>query len=176
MLSMPCIFSHGRRRCFGVDRRRFLWQLTLVATTFIYALCEPGTRIIRYIGKSIRPEKRFVEHAKRSSKQNTYLGNWLRAALTRGEIPNMVILREVPGDGGSTAEIKYIRIARDSLGVRLVNGTDGGDGLNNPPPETREKIAAAQRGLKRGPLSPGHRTKISVQKRGESLVPRTACG
>lgn len=53
----------------------------------------------------------------------------------------MVILRAVPESEGPAAEIKYIRIAR-SLGMNLVNATDGGDGVTMTP-ETRKKIGAA---------------------------------
>lgn len=117
-------------------------------TVFIYALCEPGTRTVRYIGQTRRIEKRFREHVKISSKEKTHLGYWLRGIAARGEAPNMVILREVSEIEGDAAEIKYIRIARESLGMELVNSTEGGEGatMNG---ETRTKISVTLTGLRR---------------------------
>lgn len=114
-------------------------------TTFIYALCEPGTRTVRYIGKANRPERRFVEHLRASVKKKTHLGHWLSGVSNRGEKPVLVVLREVPFERWAEAEERYIRIAR-GCGMKLVNATDGGDGLANPTPETRAKMSAAHKG------------------------------
>lgn len=96
-------------------------------TTFIYALCEPGTRTVRYIGMTKNPKQRFKSHMCCSIKRASYLGNWVRGIKARGEKPSMVILREVPRRDWKMAEERYIRLAR-GLGMRLVNATDGGDG------------------------------------------------
>lgn len=131
-------------------------------TVFIYALCEPGTRTVRYIGKTVQnPHARFRSHITGSSKQKNYLGNWLRGILARGEVPNMVVLRGVPEAEGSAVEIKYIRIARESLGMRLVNGTDGGEGNTNPSLETRARMSAAGKRRPRPPRSPETQAKLS---------------
>lgn len=114
-------------------------------TTFIYALCEPGTRTIRYIGKANDPAFRFKQHLRQSVQAKTHLGNWLRSLL--GEKPNLIVLREVPDEHREIAEERYIRLAR-GLGMKLVNGTDGGDGCYNPTPETRAKMGGGNRGKK----------------------------
>lgn len=119
-----------------------------MTTTYIYALCEPGTRTIRYIGKTINLAARFGAHLKTSVKQKNHLGNWLRSL--GGGIPNLMTLCEVPDEEGSTEEIRYIKSAR-MLGFWLVNATDGGEGMPNPSPETRAKMSAARRGLARSP-------------------------
>lgn len=110
----------------------------------IYALCEPGTRTVRYIGKTRSPQQRLKEHLRISSHLKTHLGNWLRSLA--GEVPNLVTLREVPESEGTAAEIKYIRIARESLGMDLVNSTDGGDGVTMTP-EIREKLSKRGRDI-----------------------------
>lgn len=113
-------------------------------TTFIYALCEPGTRTVRYIGKANDPEKRFKGHIQDSIKLNSHLGCWLRSLRSRGVTPNMVVLREVSYDQWEIAEERYIRLAR-GCGIKLLNLTDGGEGITMTP-EIRRKIGKANRG------------------------------
>jgi hypothetical protein len=156
-----------------------------VRTIFIYALCEPGTRTVRYIGKTVALKKRLACHLSDSTERKTHLGNWLRSL---GEAPNMVLLREVHGSEGSAAEIKYIRIAR-SLGMPLVNATDGGEGTLGfrPSKETLQKLSLSRTGQKRSaetrarmsaaakgkPKSDAARAKMSNSKRGKKLGPRS---
>lgn len=158
---------------------------------FIYALCEPGTRTVRYIGKTVNLKNRFKAHVKTSSKEESHLGNWLRSLA--GVLPSMVTLREVSEVDGSAAEIKYIRIARESLGMNLVNATDGGEGTSgwipstetraaigaaakargSHTPEHRAKIRAGMLGKNRGPHTSEHRAKNSAARRGVKRAPRT---
>lgn len=135
-------------------------------TTFIYALCEPHSRMVRYIGKADRPAYRFKQHLRQSVRAKTHLGNWLRSLLSLGEKPALVVLREVPDAHREIAEERYIRIAR-SLGMKLVNGTDGGDGCHRPPPETRAKMGSGWRGKRR---SEDSKEKMSTAKKG---IPKT---
>lgn len=130
-----------------------------MSLTFIYALCEPGTRTVRYIGKSRRVAQRFSQHLR--TKAKTHLGFWIRKVVAGGEKPNLVVIREVPGDG-SEAEIEFIRLAR-GLGIRLVNSTDGGDGITMTP-ETRKKIGDKSRGRK---LSEEAKKNISEKNTGK---------
>lgn len=115
-------------------------------TTFIYALCEPGTRTVRYIGKTQRIKRRLKEHLRESIGHDSHLGHWLSLLASLGEPPEIVILREVEGDG-CEAEKRYIRLAKGCQ-MRLVNSTDGGDGCNNPSPESRKKMGDRQLGEK----------------------------
>lgn len=118
-------------------------------TTFIYALCEPGTRSIRYIGKTYRIKQRFKEHLRDSIKNKTHLGNWLRLLKSQQQKPEMIILREVPIELWEIAEERYIRLAR-GLGMNLVNSTDGGEGVTMTP-EIRDKISLKNTGKIRSP-------------------------
>lgn len=115
-----------------------------MATTFIYALCEPGTRVIRYIGKSDDPKRRLIAHLATSKTFKSHLGTWLRSLE---EPPALRILKEVPESDWADEEIVCIEFAR-ALGLDLVNGTDGGEGAVNPSLETRAKLSAATRGDK----------------------------
>lgn len=93
-------------------------------TTFIYALCEPGTRTVRYIGKADRPERRFKRHLNESVSYDSHLGRWLRGLA--GTRPTMEVLDEVPNSQHEFWEREYIRVFR-ALGMRLVNTDDGGN-------------------------------------------------
>lgn len=119
-----------------------------IKTTFIYALCEPGTRTIRYIGKANDSKKRFRQHLKDSTKAKTHLGNWLRLLKSNGGIPHLEILDEVPDSQWEFWEREYIRVFR-AIGMILVNSTDGGDGVTMTS-EIREKIGAKNRGENSG--------------------------
>lgn len=118
-------------------------------TTFIYALCEPGTSTVRYIGKADKPEKRLKAHVTTSIHQKNHLGNWLRSLQSKGVAPAMVILREVEYGNWQESEERYIRIAR-GCGMRLVNSTEGGEGVTITP-EILKKIVAKNTGKKRTP-------------------------
>lgn len=116
-------------------------------TTFIYALCEPGTRTVRYIGKANRPEERFRKHLQGSIKNKSHLGAWLRKLKNAEKEPTLVILKEVPIEEWANEETRYIQSAK-ILGFKLVNSTAGGEGINNPSPETRKLLSEQKLGDK----------------------------
>lgn len=135
---------------------------------FIYALCEPGTRCVRYIGKTNNLRNRLRQHLTISVKETTHLGNWLRSLA--GKLPNQVLLREVQESEGGPSEIKYIRIAR-ALNLDLVNATDGGDGGRHSE-ETRRKLRDLNLGEKNAMfgrrMSTETRAKMSAAGKGRA--------
>lgn len=154
-----------------------------MATTFIYALCEPGTRTVRYIGKSDKPKKRFTEHLRTSVTHETPLGGWLRSLISDGKKPTLVVLREVSCDQRKIAEERYIRLAK-GCGIPLVNGNNGGGGVvggtpwsevrrsahkkNKPRSAKQLAVILAVNARKKGvPLEPKHAAKISAAMIGE---------
>lgn len=96
-------------------------------TIFIYALCEPGTRTVRYIGQTLDLARRFRYHLATSSKKKSHLGNWLSSVLSRGEQPTLLELSRTDESQWCTEERRYISAAR-AIGIQLVNSTDGGPG------------------------------------------------
>jgi len=93
--------------------------------TFIYALCEPGTRTIRYIGKSDAPEVRFRNHLQEGKIWGTHKNNWL---ISLGEkVPDLIVLKKVPSLEWEEWEQRYIRCAL-ALGLNLTNLSRGGVG------------------------------------------------
>lgn len=153
-------------------------------TTFIYALCEPGTRTIRYIGKANNPQQRLQRHISTSTKKNHHLGRWIRKVKT----PFLLVLKEIPKNDWQSWEQCYIRNAR-MLGFSLVNVTEGGEGGGTMlgkqhSQETKQKMSQASKGKpksaehckhnsesrigkKLGPFSDSHCRNISASKQGQ---------
>jgi hypothetical protein len=128
--------------------------------TFIYALADPTTGEVRYIGKSVNPQRRLQSHAceAKYATCTTYRYSWLRSLAKRHLRPHLVILQECDGTGADEERF-HISFARH-IGCHLVNGTDGGEGLPGwkPSPETLARMSAAatqhnaaRRGIPRSP-------------------------
>lgn len=111
---------------------------------FIYALCEPGTRTVRYIGLTYDVNMRLQQHVTDTIKQRTYTGRWLAGIVKGGQAPGLIILSEVSHEEGTTEETRFIRNAR-MLGMKLTNATDGGEGVINPSAETRQKESQSKK-------------------------------
>jgi hypothetical protein len=107
------------------------------ATTYIYALCEPNTEVVRYVGKADNYEERYYHHLKESfrndkqKKQRTHKNNWIKSLLIKGLKPTLILIDEVPEVEWKFWERHYISLFK-SWGFRLVNKMDGGDGGRMP--------------------------------------------
>lgn len=145
-----------------------------MASIFIYALCEPETLIVRYIGKTVDPKRRLRQHLRSSSKKRTHLGNWLRRVISEGALPQMEIIRVTDIDGWKEVEESCIQLAKD-LGYSLVNLAKGGFGGNGL--KGREHFLFGKRGSECPRFGQKHseETKriLSLQKLGKKLPPRT---
>ena len=126
-------------------------MLAPIRTEFIYALRDPETGLIRYIGKSVRPSERLRNHMNDSSK--CHRTNWLQSLKCKGLCPELLILEEIeifrddhpsnmPMWDWQYSERYWIATAR-RLGWPLVNGTNGGDGVEGLSEESRSKIRKA---------------------------------
>lgn len=121
-----------------------------MATNYIYALVDPRTDAVRYIGKSIRPKERLANHL--NERSNSWRNHWLRKMRADGVRPVLRILEVVESDDWQTAERRWIAHGR-ALGWRLTNCTSGGDGVPDLPPDVRARMAAAWTGRKHHPES-----------------------
>jgi hypothetical protein len=143
-----------------------------VVTSFVYALKDPETRKIRYIGHTAFPKKRLSVHL--SDRGRNHRTNWIKSLRVSGVIPEMEVLLVVPTSEAPAWEIKFIAEAR-RMGLSLVNGTDGGE-TNNcrgipKTPEARAKMRAAKLGKKLPPFSREHCEKIGDANRGKRRTP-----
>lgn len=134
-------------------------------STFIYALCDPDTGKIRYIGKSIYPKDRFRRHIKNTKDGYTqYVYNWIRSLLSRNKLPKMELLEEC-GENWAERERWWIQYFRSIPGNKLTNLTDGGEGIIGyiRSEEWRRKMSKVQAGKT---ISKETRKKISETSKG----------
>lgn len=159
-------------------------------TAFIYALCEPGTRTIRYIGKSVNSAMRLSQHIYDAYRKHsrTHLGCWIRSL--NGKRPRVLLLSKTDPKSWQSDEIRIIQDAR-KRGENLTNASDGGEGVTmtsevrakirksklgarNPnygkklSIETRTRMSLARRGV---PLSKAHRAALSAGRKGMKFSP-----
>lgn len=98
---------------------------------YIYALCEPGTNDIRYIGLATNGFDRIKQHWKTGYKLDpnkvTNVKKWISDLRKAGKIFNVVYLEYFDTDGSHVdyEEIFYISYMQ-SLGFKLLNHTLGG--------------------------------------------------
>lgn len=116
----------------------------------VYALLDPDTHEVRYVGKSSRGLARARAHFEPaySQRHRGYKANWLKALQTSGKRPVICVLsRHASNEEVLQAEMDYIRLYRQ-LGARLTNQTAGGEGTvgRRPSSEEIERSAAKRRG------------------------------
>jgi hypothetical protein len=117
-------------------------------TAYIYSLNCPLTNKPRYVGKSIHPNQRFLEHISHAKRNNkTHTDKWINALLNNGTQPILIIIKEVPCCEWEFWEKHYI-LSYKQQEFSLTNHKDGGGGAppeskigNTISPETRAKIS-----------------------------------
>ncbi len=165
-------------------------------TVYIYALCDPETGEIRYVGKTVNLQSRLYGHVCQKNRAN-HIACWIKSIRRRGMMPKMEELERIENSNDEDWQeverfwIAYLRF----LGCRLCNRDSGGEygkkrslitveiitqSLRKP--EVRAKISAGNRGKKRTPeqvkamrarltgrkLSAEHRANIAAGGKGRS--------
>lgn len=89
--------------------------------TQIYALCEPDTGQIRYIGKANDAARRFKGHL-RERRRQTPVYRWIGALRARGLVPKLSVIETCPPDEWRNRERVLI-----AAHPGLLNLAEGGD-------------------------------------------------
>lgn len=149
----------------------------------IYALIDPESDAIKYVGKTFRLLKRFGEHLR--NRKASHRTHWVAALKAKGLKPVMEILEtfsncsEEEWQESERFWIAYLKF----LGFKLINSDMGGEGGGRLSIETKAKISSSKKGKKcsdaaRAAISAGHigvkRPDVSAALRGRKLPPRSA--
>lgn len=140
----------------------------------VYALVDPRTLSVRYIGQSSTGMDRPREHAcpSRLATKRTHTSTWIASLKKAGFGYSIAILETVgSADRLNDSETWWISFGR-ALGWDLTNHAPGGGttrGLIRSA-ETRAKLSAARRGKT---LSPEHRAAIGTSLTGRPVSEET---
>lgn len=108
--------------------------------TAIYALLDPRTNEVRYVGKAKDPKLRYASH--KCVRGYSHRANWIRSLQRCGYDPEMVILEE--SEDWAESESFWIDYLM-SLGARLTNLSKGGESGPvgwSPTEDQRNKMSA----------------------------------
>lgn len=94
-------------------------------TIYIYALRDPNTSYVRYVGKANNPAKRLSAHISKSKILNIHSANWIRSLVENGIRPIMDILEMCEDEKWEDREKFWIAYYRDIYD--LTNILDGGE-------------------------------------------------
>jgi hypothetical protein len=118
----------------------------------IYALCEAGTGVVRYVGKTVdKPNRRLIYHIQQAKRPGSRpISRWLRKRLEDGRRPTVTTLEVVPpGEDWAGREKHWISHYRSTGAPRqMLNLTDGGEGISGHKfagTEHAKKIGETQR-------------------------------
>lgn len=91
---------------------------------YIYALIDPDTNNIRYIGKTIYPQLRYSEHLNKKC-SNKHKDNWIALLKKNNKVPIFKIMEVINSDDWKEREKYYIKLYKNTL-VNLSEGGNGG--------------------------------------------------
>lgn len=141
-----------------------------MADAYVYALLrEDGTPF--YVGKG--RGDRWLAHEADCRPGRSHKDNVIAGMKARGiAVPKRKFAEGLTDQEALALEVQIIaRIGRTCDGGPLTNLTAGGDGLCNPSPEVRAKIAASLTGRVNGPHSEETRARISAAHKGKRCAP-----
>ena len=140
---------------------------SIVNPNYIYALIDPQTNQIRYVGKTNNLKLRFRGHINEAKRgKRDHKNRWVASLLKKDFVPVVRVLEEC-GDDWKEKETYWIAKLR-SDGCNLTNSKLGGDGID-PCEESRRKMSDAKKG--KTPWNKGKKTS-NESKRKQSEAAR----
>lgn len=111
-------------------------------TYYIYALVDPRTKEIRYVGKTINPSQRLIKHTTPwYYNDGTHKGRWIKQLIQLGLKPEMTILKTVSEEEWQKEEILTIKKYRETHNLTNIDeGGSGGMG-REASQETKDKLS-----------------------------------
>lgn len=143
-------------------------------STIIYALVDPISREVRYVGKTVDIRGRFLRHLTdlRSNRQKSEWITGLRALSLKPEIEIIETEEEGPGYGWPEAERFWIACFK-AAGANLYNLDSGGCHGTLRSQETKDKIRRGNLGKKR---SEEYRQMMSRRMSGKPMTDAARAG
>jgi hypothetical protein len=115
--------------------------MNITNTTYIYALCDPITFEVRYVGKANNPYKRFYGHRGHlMDKKQNHKVYWIALLRRKGLKPIMQILEQCDKNAWQERERSWISFYKNVCKNDLTNGTEGGDGATGPRKLYKQKL------------------------------------
>jgi len=131
----------------------------------IYALRDPTTRAIRYVGKTTQElSDRLKHHVYTAVRRDSadHRSCWVRRVISAGGRPLIETLEACTDDNWQDRERYWIAELRRQ-GADLTNSVEGGVGVHMPSAETRARMRAAKVG--RPPHNKGKTTPPEARAR-----------
>ena len=106
---------------------RELMEIDIGTEVYIYALVDPLTAEVRYVGRANDLHRRMYAHIYNAKHgQKSYKANWIRKVLASGKRPEILIIETCNENNWRAAETFWIASLR-AAGFRLTNNSDGGE-------------------------------------------------
>lgn len=116
---------------------------------YIYALIDPISGDVRYIGKTVSPRNRLSGHISESKKSNHYRSKWINKLRLYGLLPIFKILKVCPLTDFVKYETEYIKLYKSD---KLTNSDETGQGTTNRNREIIDSISIYFLNLKNLPF------------------------
>jgi len=144
---------------------------------FIYALIDPISNEIRYIGKSMNPLKRLTQHlCQVKNNTKTHKRAWLKSLLDKGLKPNIKILEVTSKNNWEFVEKSLIKFYNNK--ITLLNLTPGGEGVPKGTIPWNKGLKGVSKRNKGSFVKGEHRSSATEIKNNQRLSPKTEfkCG
>jgi hypothetical protein len=123
------------------DIKSFLFE----RMDFIYVLTCPKSGEVRYVGKTRNPKQRLGTHvsAARAGAKH-WNARWIASLDASGLFPGFSVVHTVGADSMWQVMERFFIAACRNMGMRLTNGTDGGEGVSLLP-ENEARVKALRK-------------------------------